>query len=275
MEFSGTFLPTAASSGLLACFTWYTMVATMFFLIASTVFSWLTRTHVAPEHNTSRVLTACISIVAAVSYFLIQDYFRTFLQAAEGVPSYTENYAAFLAIGQLRYMDWTITTPLLLIKMFMMVHATDLRGSRLLYWAIVADIFMIATGYIGDQQLAIDGGILVGPRLIWGAISTIGYLFIVYALYRVWQQYAPLALPIERRAFRLMAGTVVTLWGVYPIGYILIAVTSINADYLQIAYSVADVVNKVGVGIIVYLAGSSILEERINVKSPEYAMSVG
>ena len=275
MEFSDAFLPTTASSGLLAAFTWYTMVATMFFLIASAVFSWLTRTHVAPEHNTSRVITACISVVAAISYYFIQDYFRTYLQAASGVPTAAENQAAFLAIGQLRYMDWTITTPLLLIKMFMMVHASDLRGSRLLYWAIVADIFMIATGYIGDQQLAADGSILVGPRLIWGAISTIGYLYVVYALYRVWKQYAPLAKPIEQGAFRLMAGTVVTLWGVYPIGYILIAVTSLDANYLQIIYSVADVINKVGVGIIVYLAGSTILEQRVDVTSPEYAMRVG
>jgi hypothetical protein len=62
---------------------------------------------------------------------------------------------------------------------------------------------------------------------------------------------------------------------VYPIGYILIAVTDINADYLQIAYSVADILNKVGVGIIVYLAGSTILEQRIDMKSKEHAMLVG
>lgn len=275
MEFAGTFLPTTATSGLLACFTWYSMVVAMFFLIASTVFSWLTRTHVAPEHNTSRVLTACISVVAAISYYFIQDYFRTFLHAAEGVPSAELNKAAFLAIGQLRYMDWTITTPLLIIKMFMMVEAHDLKASRLLYWAIVGDIFMVATGYIGDQQIAADGSILVGPRLIWGAVSTIGYLVVVYALYRVWKDYAPRAKTIEQKAFRLMAGTVVTLWGGYPIGYILIAVTDINADYLQIAYSVADILNKVGVGIIVYLAGSTILEQRIDMKSKEHAMLVG
>ena len=275
METATFFLPTAASSGLSAMLAWYSMVTAMFFLLASVVFSWLTRTHVAPEHNTSRVLTACISLVAACSYYYIQDYYRQYLATTGGVPSYADAKVAFLAIGQLRYMDWTITTPLLLIKMFMMVRAHTLKASRLLYYALLGDLFMIVTGYIGDQQLAADGSVLVGPRLIWGAVSTLGYLVVVYSLYQVYRQYAPLAAPVEQRAYRLMAGTIVTLWGVYPIGYILIAVTTINPDTLQVLYSIADVINKVGVGIIVYLAGASLLEARVDIRSKEYAMSVG
>ena len=275
MELPGIFLPTAATSGLLAVFAWYSMLVAMFSFAASVVFSAGTRTHVAPEHNTSRVLTACICLVAAISYYFIQDYYRRFLGSTGGEPTYEESKEAFLAIGQLRYMDWTVTTPLLIIKMMMMAKVRGSRGYRLLAIALIGDVWMIATGYIGEQQLAGDNAIEVGPRLIWGAISTLGYLAVVYALYRVWKEYASQALPIERRAFRYMAATVVTFWGVYPIGYILIAVTGIDPDLLQVAYSIADVINKVGLGIIVYLVGSSILTSRIDVESREYAMHIG
>lgn len=275
MDTATVFLPTAATSGLLPTLTWYLMVVSMFALLASLVFSAQTRTHVAPEHNTSRVLTACIGLVAGLSYFFIQSYYRSWLGTVNGVPTYAESKQAFLAIGQLRYMDWTITTPLLLIKMFMMLGAKGKRINRLLTIALIGDVWMIVTGYIGDQQISSAGDILVGPHLIWGAISTIGYLALVYALYRAWNEFGPAARGLERRGYRWMAGTVVTLWGVYPIGYILIAVTQIDPNLLQVAYSVADVINKAGVGVVVYLVGSNILEQRINVKSEEYALNVG
>ncbi|WP_116124820.1 bacteriorhodopsin [Lewinella sp. IMCC34183] len=275
METSTVFIPNAATSGLIATVTWYFMVVAMFALLASLIFSMQTRTHVAPEHNTSRVLTACIGLVAGISYFFIQNYYRSFLATINGVPSYAESKQAFLTIGQLRYMDWTITTPLLLVKMFMMAGVRGRRAYSLLAIALIGDFWMIVTGYIGDQQLSAAGEILVGPRLIWGAISTIGYLAVVYALYRAWKELASASLAIEQRGFRWMAGTVVTLWGVYPIGYILIAVTGIDGNILQIAYSVADVINKAGVGIIVYLVGSHVLMHRIDTKSKEYAMNVG
>ncbi|WP_116105071.1 bacteriorhodopsin [Lewinella sp. IMCC34191] len=275
MDTSTVFLPTAATSGLLATMAWYSMVVSMFSLLASFLFSAQTRTHVAPEHNTSRVLTACIGLVAGISYYFIQDYYRSFLATTGGVPTYAESKDAFLAIGQLRYMDWTITTPLLLIKMFMMAGVRKSRGYRLLAIALLGDVWMIVTGYIGDQQVAAGNEILVGPRLVWGAVSTIGYLAVVYALFRVWKENVPGRQPVEQRAFRYIALTVVTLWGVYPIGYILIAVTGMNPDVLQIAFSVADIINKVGVGIVVYLAGSTMLTQRIDIQSREYAMNVG
>ena len=275
MEVSAAFLPTAATSGLLASFTWYMMLVAMFTLGATVVFSMGTRTHVAPEHNTSRVLTACIGLVAAISYYFIQDYYRQFLGSVDGAPTYEESKNAFLTIGQLRYMDWTVTTPLLIIKMMMMAKIKGRRGYRLLAMALIGDVWMIATGFIGEQQLAAGNVIEVGPRLLWGAVSTIGYLALVYALYRVWKEFVPQALSVEQRGFRYMAVTVVTFWGVYPIGYILIAVTNIDPDLLQVVYSLADIINKVGVGIIVYLVGSHILTSRIDVESPEYAMHVG
>ena len=75
---------------------------------------------------------------------------------------------SYNAIGQLRYMDWAITTPLLLLKICSMVKVHYRSHRALINTLLAADFFMILTGYIGEQQLTVDNQILVGPKLIWG-----------------------------------------------------------------------------------------------------------
>lgn len=275
MEFGDTFIPTAASSGLLQTFTWYTMLIAMFSLLASVVFSWLSQTRVAPEHNISRITTAALCFVAFLSYYFIQDYYRHFLAATMDQRPEEVIREAYLAIGQLRYMDWTITTPLLLIKMFSLLEIKPREEAGLFTLAIGGDLFMIMTGYIGEQQIGPGGEVLVGQRLFWGFISTLGYLAVVYALYKAWKKYKGSAKPIERKGYMWAAGSVFTLWGVYPIGYMLVCLDGFNLDWIHLAFTLADIVNKVGVGVVAYLVGARVLEERIDMHSKDFAMSVG
>lgn len=280
MEFGSQFVPVSSDLGLLPLVTWFFQVVTLYALLGSAVFSWLTRTHVAPEHNTSRVLTATICVVAALSYWLIQDHYREFLRVLSDLPAgparLDATRDAYFAIGQLRYMDWAFTTPLPLIKMVMMLGVKPHRITGLLALMLVGDFFMILTGYIGQQQLAAGTEPLAGPHYLWGAVSTLGYLAVVYGLFRVWRGFEHEAQPTEQRAFRWIAGTTVTFWGVYPLGYVAaVAFPAFDLNWLHIAFAVADVVNKVGVGVVVYLAGSTLLEERVDVTSKEYAVHVG
>lgn len=59
-----------------------------------------------------------------------------------------------------------------------------------------------------------------------------------------------------------MALTTVTFWGVYPIGYILTAF-DVNTNVIHIAFCLADIINKIGVGTIAYLAAKKSLERRV------------
>ena len=281
MDLINSYIPmTGDGLSLLDVFTYYILMITFFCFAASFFFSWFTRTHVAPEHNTSRVFTAIICLVAGISYFIISTYFKDYLQELRTItdPDARQAFAhkGFMAIGQLRYMDWLVTTPLLLIKM---ISVLRVKYSRIAGWVVtivLADIFMIVTGYIGQQQLDGTGSILITSHMIWGAISTIGYLVVLYGMYHIYRTYKSEAKPIERKAFKWMAGTLVTLWGVYPIGYILSAVApDLDPNYLNIAYSVADVINKAGIGIVAYLMASILLENRIDVTSPKFAERVG
>ena len=77
------------------------------------------------------------------------------------------------------------------------------------------------------------------------------------------------------RAFRLMAWSTVTTWGVYPLGY-LVPVVFPHADlnWVHLSFTVADIVNKLGVGVVAYLAGAQELEERVPRESVQKAWLV-
>lgn len=269
MEFAHKFLPTSAAVGLLPMVTWFFMLIAFYAFVGNLIFALTSRTSVAPEHRISRLYTAIIAAVAAISYFLIQDYYRDMLEVLAKLSSPAQRQSlineSYNAIGQLRYMDWAITTPLLLMKIASMVkvHYRSHRG--LINALVAADFFMILTGYIGEQQLTADNTILIGPKLIWGAISTLGYVVIVVLLWRIWRQYAQQESvhPEERWAFRLMALMTVTFWGVYPIGYILTTIEGVDLNWVHLSFSVADVINKVAVGSIAFQAAEQVLERRV------------
>lgn len=278
MSNSNLFLPLVGDGlDLLPVLTYYILMATTFAFVASFFFSWFTRTHVAPEHNTSRVLTAIICAVAAISYFTISMHYKDYLSilSSEGSAT-TDAYRMFIGIGQYRYMDWLITTPLLLIKMLTIIKVDFKRARKLVFWMIAGDIFMIVTGFIGEQQFNENGNLLVSAHMIWGAVSTIGYVVLLWALYKIWKDQKEKALALERKTFKLMALTTVTFWGVYPVGYIVEAVVpGLDPNWLHIAYSIADIINKAGIGILAYVMAADLLAERIDETSPEFAKNIG
>lgn len=270
MDFAHKFLPTAATVGLLPMITWFFMLIAFYAFVGNFIFALASRSSVAPEHRVSRNYTAIIAAVAGISYFLIQDFYRDMLTVLADLTDPDDRLAlinlSYNAIGQLRYMDWAITTPLLLLKIVSMVKIRYRSHATLVNTLLAADFFMIFTGYIGEQQLTVDNQILVGTKLIWGAVSTIGYVVIVVTLWRIWREFAQADTvhPEERWAFRLMALMTVTFWGVYPIGYILTTIDGINLNWVHTSFSIADIINKVAVGSIAFQAAERVLERRVS-----------
>ncbi|RZK31566.1 MAG: hypothetical protein EOO61_17875 [Hymenobacter sp.] len=274
MHFSDSFLPISSSVGLLAMLTYYSMIFACYAFIGNFIFGWLSKSSVAPEHRTSRYFSAIIAIVAGISYALIAHFFHEFLrQLSVTDTSQREhlNRVAYNAIGQLRYIDWGITTPLLLLKTVTMLKIQPHQAKSAIFWLLFADLFMIVTGYIGEQQLDATGEIIASSKLAWGAVSTVGYVIIPIILYSLWKRFSDKVQPEERKAYKWLALSTVTTWGVYPIGYILSTFKTVNPNYIHITFSIADVINKVGVAVVVYLASKKLLEKRV----PEEAVMSG
>lgn len=152
---------------------------------------------------------AIICAVAAIFYFTISMHYKTYLgkvaDGSTGVPG--DSHRAFIAIGQFRYMNWLITTPSLLIKMLTVLRINFSKSWTIIALMLCGDVFMIITGLIGEQQFTANGNVLVSSHMIWGAISTLGYIVALWGLYTLWNRNKENALPEERKAFKIIALT--------------------------------------------------------------------
>ena len=267
MHFADSFVPTAAHVGILPMVTYFFMLVAMYSFLADVIFSLATHNTIVPEHRITRVMGSVVAAIAGLSYFFIQNYYRQMLGdlAALGTEAEKQELinTSYNAIGQYRYMDWTITTPLLLLKMVSMLRIEPAKIKGTLAFLLLADVFMVVTGYIGEQQLDTAGHIIVGQKLLWGAISTAGYLVIPFVLWNLWKRFGSQVSATEQRTFKIIALTTVTTWGVYPLGYIATIFPSIDLNWVHLSFSIADVINKVGLSVIVYLAGKTLLDERV------------
>ena len=109
---------------------------------------------------------------------------------------------------------------------------------------------MIVLGYPGE--IADDNG----TRALWGTLSTIPFLYIVYELF-VGLGDAIKRQPVEARGLVNTARWITfASWGFYPIVY-MVPYTSFSGaateTALQIGYTVADIVAKAGLGVLIYM----------------------
>jgi bacteriorhodopsin len=255
MELSETFIPTAGTAGLLPMLTYYSLVVTSLVFLAQTIFTLTTRPLVEPAHQVSHIVSGVIAVVAGYAYFQMQGFYHDMLAelvtVADPADRQTLMRESYPAISQYRYMDWAITTPLLLLTMVRLLNVSLRTIARPVGLMLAADLFMIVTGYIGEQQLTFDQEAIVGSKLIWGAVSTVGYVVVPWTLYKLYKQYGMTA-KLDR-TFRLVALTTVTFWGIYPIGYIASAL-GVDTNAIHIAFCVGDVINKTGVAALLFLS---------------------
>lgn len=86
----------------------------------------------------------------------------------EHVPNIDQDY--YRQIQVLRYVNWLITSPILLINLGLL---SGLPGAHLLI-AVTANLLMFATGLLGSFA---DHG---ARRWVWFSLSCVSYLVVVY-----------------------------------------------------------------------------------------------
>ena len=217
-------------------FTFFTGYMAM---LASSVFFFMERGSVDSKWKLSMLISALITGIAAVHYYYMRDY--------------------YLATGQtptaLRYIDWTLTVPLMCVEFYLLTKAAG-ATTALLYKLILASVVMLVAGYIGE---AFNSGNAGGVAL-WGAISTIGY---IYVLYTAWfGEVAQLAKnsgdPAVTKGVNALGWFVLVGWAIYPIGYMCMPGGWLNTGLgwepsnVDLFYNIADAINKIGFGLVVY-----------------------
>lgn len=214
-------------------------------MLASFVFFILARAQVAEKYRGALVMSSLVVLVAGYHYLRIFESWTNayILQNGAYAPSGTPFNDAY------RYVDWLLTVPLLLAELVAVLRLQGGKNKYLMAQLMVAAALMIALGYPGET--AADNG----TRLIWGTLSTIPFVYILYVL---WVQLSgslerqPLSVkPLVRNIRLLLLAT----WGFYPIAYLIpvIGLTgSTSSVALQVGYSIADVAAKCGYGLMIY-----------------------
>jgi bacteriorhodopsin len=217
-------------------FTFFTGYMAMF---AAAVFFFFERGRVKGKWKTSMLVSGLITGIAAVHYYYMRDYYT----------STGETPTA------LRYIDWTLTVPLMCVEFYLLTKPAGATTS-LLWKLIAAAVLMLVAGYIGEAFT--DGS--TSHSFIWGAISTLGYIYILYTAWmgEVKQLADRSDNPTVRRGIRNLAWFVLVGWAVYPIGYMCMPGGWLNvglgwsANSVDLFYNIADAINKIGFGLVVY-----------------------
>ncbi len=134
-----------------------------------------------------------------------------------------------------RYVDWLVTTPVLVGYVGYVAGAPR----RWIAGAMAADAAMIVTGGVAT--------ITTGPvKWTFFAVSAGFHLSLFYVLYRVFQKYAR-AHANRRGLFKLLQNHVGLLWLAYPLVWVVgaPALGYVSADGISLIVAYLDVVAKV------------------------------
>jgi bacteriorhodopsin len=224
-------------------------------VIASMTFTalylFVSQRRVAPRYRNAVVISAIVCSIAAYHYFRIFNNFNdtyppgATVDAAHQISNVVFNEAY-------RYVDWFLTVPLLLIETVAVMSLSRGESRSLLFKLVPAAALMILLGYPGETATS------NGVRLLWGGLSTLVFIYIVFVLYTELSKSVDKQ-PVEVRG--LIKGlrlSLVILWCVYPIAFLFPALGGSffggEGGFVlrQAGYSIADILAKAAFGLVIF-----------------------
>lgn len=241
----------------------YSLVYNMLsFAIASMIFSGvffvLARDRVAPKYRISLVVSTLVVGIAAYHYLRIFGSWEA---------AYVLEGGNYVASGKpfndaYRYVDWLLTVPLLVVELLLVMGLTGAKKEGMLTNMVIAAFLMIALGYPGE--LITDETSMMGMRGLWGFLSTLPFVYIVYTL---WNELGAAAAEKEGKTavlYKNIRLLLLATWGFYPIVYMAPFFGWEGASTqvaIQVGYSIADVLAKAGYGVMIYAIAKSKSED--------------
>ncbi len=216
-------------------------IASMLF---TTTFLLVARERVLPRYRMAVMVSATVTAIAAYHYFRMFDSFvHAFGPEGLGPMAYNVGY---------RYVDWFLTVPLLLVETVAVLSLARAAQRSLLVRLVPAAALMIGLGYPGDAGLDIWG---LAPS-VWGLLSTIPFLYILYVLFIELGKSLERQSAIVVRRIKELRLLLLATWGVYPIAFI----ANMNATGFdetgfvlrETGYTVADILAKCLFGLVIF-----------------------
>ena len=207
-------------------------------MVAATFFFWVERDRAVGKWKTSLTVAAMVTGIAAIHYFYMRDVW-----AVTG-----ESPTVF------RYVDWLLTVPLQIIEFYLILAAIAVVRAALFWRLLVASLVMLIAGYLAE----------VNPEAttsLWVLfiIGTLAWLYIIYEIFagEASQINASQGTVASKRAFSALRIIVTFGWAIYPLGFVYGYSGGGNADALNIIYNLADFVNKIAFGVVIWAAATA------------------
>ncbi|MDJ0753940.1 MAG: bacteriorhodopsin [Ardenticatenaceae bacterium] len=239
-------------------------------MLAGLFYFAMTIRSVAPKYRTSSIL----SVVVMVSAFLIlfsQQLSWTNAFEFNATSGMYESVAGEDAFSNgYRYLNWLIDVPMLLFQILFVVTITSERRRSLRNQFFISGPLMIITGYIGQFYETTN----MTAFLVWGFISTIFFVHVLYLIYNIIQDAKK---DLSPRAGAVMNGIwwlFLVSWMLYPGAYLMPLLLNSEAGVVgrQITYTIADISSKVIYGVMLtYVAQIRSEEEGYSTETESFA----
>ena len=147
-------------------------------MASGTAFFWLSKNDVLPKYRSTLIVSGLITGIAAYHYFTMANVYKS--------GEFPTEY---------RYIDWIITTPLMLIK-FPMLLGLGAKGKKWLMQLVVLDLIMIVTAYIAEVS-----EIASGTWWTFFLVAVVAWAAIIGCNSRVLEELSKVPPRLSRRGF--------------------------------------------------------------------------
>ena len=203
---------------------------------AATVFFFMERGSVAAGWKTSVTVAGLVTGVAFVHYMYMRD---VWVMTGDSPTVY-------------RYIDWLITVPLQMVEFYLILAAVGKANSGMFWRLLIGSLVMLIGGYLGEAgYINATLGFVIGMA---------GWIYILYEIFsgEAGRAAAKSGNKALVTAFGAMRMIVTVGWAIYPLGYVFGYLTGgVDANSLNVVYNLADFINKIAFGLVIWAAATS------------------
>ena len=204
--------------------------------LAATVFFFLERSSVPAGWRVSMTVAGLVTGIAFVHYIYMRE---VWIMTGESPTVY-------------RYIDWLITVPLQMIEFYLILVAVRKANSGIFWRLLIGSLVMLIGGYLGEAgYINATLGFVIGMA---------GWVYILYEIFsgEAGKAAAKSGNKALVTAFGAMRMIVTVGWAIYPLGYVFGYLTGgVDANSLNVVYNLADFINKIAFGLVIWAAAVS------------------
>jgi bacteriorhodopsin len=205
-------------------------------MLAATAFFFMETGNVAAGWRTSVIVAGLVTGIAFIHYMYMREVWVT---TGDSPTVY-------------RYIDWLITVPLQMVEFYLILSAVGKANSGMFWRLLLGSVVMLVGGYLGEAgYINATLGFIIGMA---------GWIYILYEVFsgEAGKAAAKSGNKSLVTAFGAMRMIVTVGWAIYPLGYVFGYLTGgVDAESLNVVYNLADFVNKIAFGLVIWAAATS------------------